>query len=630
MTIQTPLLLFLVLLLVKVEADTATATATATAIASESTAFPTYRTAPFNFTTQYRQDVCERHNEFLLNGTVSLLDALNGMQLRPHFPMNVGPLSAVDPIDGSIPPNSKDIAVRMFDELSVRAGFTWRDSYGASGLNDIEDFEQAKNSTPDGSGNIDFNNMLYWSIDTFDLTAGEFTKTLERSSAGVSFVEGHIDSSMIMVGLKPSSSSSSSSTSSPKIDLFGFLRPFDWQVWLLTVTTMIIAGAVYQWMEFINSNSDRQELQNKPTETMYFAALSFNGDIKFQPSTNYARLFVLTLSFWGLILSSAYTANLASFLVVQNTPTSTIETLADAVATDNFPICVLQGSAYEDAVRDTYPQALVVPVNNTEPNDVYRRVTDGTCAIALTSIWQWDIARRDRTINDECQLEWIGRVFRFAKSGFATLSDSGLLCSNLIRDVLSAHITAMIDDGTVQKITTDYLESIETVNCDSGHAIYTDDSESDTTSDTEDDDSDSLQPLGLDDLGGLFIIIYSVGAICCLAAFGSWLVQKYRPGGLKKEEQNKESSHQCSKSVAEFDTNAQNGLTDLQLQTEVDGEIQVKNGGDYNFHTKNNSDGNHVPNKVGQNDAQVNDKLNSILSELSTLQKLLQQQKKDV
>ena len=616
---QTPLQVFFVLLLILVDADTTTGTATT---AASSTSFPTYRTAPFDYTTQYRQDVCERHNEYLMNGTVSLLDALRGMQLRPHFPMNVGRLSAVDPIDGSIPPNSKTIAVRMFDELSVRAGFTWRDSYGASGLSDIDDLEQAKNSTPDGSGNIDFNNLLYWSIDTFDLTAGEFAKTLERSSAGVSFLEGHIDSSVIMVGLKPSSSSS---TASPKIDLFGFLGPFDWQVWLLTLATMIIAGAVYQWMEFINSNSDRQELQNQPTETMYFAALSFNGDIKFQPSTNYARVFVLTLSFWGLIMSSAYTANLASFLVVQSTPTSTIETLADAVARDNFPICVLQGSAYEDVLRDTYPQAVVVPVNNTEPQNLYSRVKDGTCAIALTSIWQWDIARRDRTINDECQLEWIGRVFRFAKSGFATRSDSGLLCSNLIRDVLSAHITAMIDDGTVQTITTDYLESIETVNCDSGQAIYTDNSESDSTSDTE-EDSDSLQPLGLDDLGGLFIIIYCVGALCCVGAFASWLVQKYRPLGLKKE-QKKASNHQRSKSVAKLATDEQNGLPSLKLQKEVDSEIQV-NGGDDQFTT--NNDGNTIPNETGQTDALVNDKLSSILSELNALQTLLQQQKKDV
>lgn len=80
--------------------------------------------------------------------------------------------------------------------------------------------------------------------------------------------------------------------------------------------TFIIAGLVYMWMEWINDDSDHQKLGNQPTETVFFAALSITGESRFQPSTNYARLFVFSLAFWSLMIGSSYTANLVSQLLV--------------------------------------------------------------------------------------------------------------------------------------------------------------------------------------------------------------------------------------------------------------------------------------------------------------------------
>jgi hypothetical protein len=47
-------------------------------------------------------------------------------------------------------------------------------------------------------------------------------------------------------------------------------------------------------------------------ETVFFAALAITGETRFQPSTNYAKLFVFSLAFWSLMIGSAYTANLVS------------------------------------------------------------------------------------------------------------------------------------------------------------------------------------------------------------------------------------------------------------------------------------------------------------------------------
>jgi hypothetical protein len=331
------------------------------------------------------------------------------------------------------------------------------------------------------------------------------------------------------------------------LDLFSFLQPFDWQVWLLTVLTMIIAGFVYQWMEWINDDSDRQHLQDKPTETIYFAALSFNGDIKFEPSTDYARAFVLTLAFWGLILSSAYTANLASFLVSQNVPRLDIETVGDAVAR-NIPMCVTQGTAQETEIEQAYPQARLIRVPAKDPNLMFTYVLNGRCTVALTPMFYWDLVKRSRTSNIDCQLQWIGRTFRFMKSGYATRSDSGTLCTSLIRDVLSAHITAMADEGVIDRIEQEYLRSIQTIECNGNSAIpFSSGSmenndgdagfvgvESASENGDSGGDDQQIQSLSLNDLGGLFIILYCTGAASCVAALLSWY-RKIGPRRLRKE-----------------------------------------------------------------------------------------------
>lgn len=177
-----------------------------------------------------------------------------------------------------------------------------------------------------------FGEFLQWTVQTYDISVAQWSRPLQRISSEVSFPEGVCDGSIIMVGVQESDSN---------LNIWSFLEPFEWSVWVMILVTFLVAGLVYWWMEWFNDDSDRQKLGNKPTKTIYFAARSFMGEINFQPSTDYARLFVFLLAFWSLLTASAYTANLASFLVVENTPSLQIETVGDAVQL-NLPMCVLE------------------------------------------------------------------------------------------------------------------------------------------------------------------------------------------------------------------------------------------------------------------------------------------------
>jgi hypothetical protein len=480
---------------------------------------PRYTLEPRNFSVSYRQDVCERHEAFQ-NGTVQLADTLRGMELRPYFLTGAGSLALIES-DGTILPNTFAPAVRVLDQLAQRAGFTWRDSYGASNI--LQTLRS--NGTATSTDFDSFDPLLTWGVQSFDMIAFETTKTIERASAGNVFLEGYIDSSIIMVGMI--------GTGPPPLNFFSFFLPFQWQVWLFSVLTMVLAGLVYQWMEWINTDSDRQELGDKPSETVYFAVLSFFSDIKFEPSTNYSRLFVVTLAFWGMILSSAYTANLASALVARNSPTLQIETVGDAVAA-RMPLCILKGTTFELEVRKIYPTATIVPINITKPNDLYLGVLAGKCTIAITSLWQWEIAQRDSTANVGCQLTLIGRVFKFAKAGFAVFSDSGILCTNLIKDVLSLHISQLLAENAIDQILEDYLRSIQTIDCGISGSMFSSEDEG-GTDESSSSNAEYVYSLTLRDLAGVFIVIYFSGAACCIAAMIT-LWRRNRRNRLKEEE----------------------------------------------------------------------------------------------
>jgi hypothetical protein len=222
-------------------------------------------------------------------------------------------------------------------------------------------------------------------------------------------------------------------------------------------------------------------------------------------------LFSFSLSFWCLLIVSAYGANLASFLVARNQPSLNIQTVEDVVVA-GLPFCSYESSYSEEAVQNTYPEAQFI--RKTTENDIFLGVQNGECAFALTTVSEWDEAQLDRTVNGNCQLEWMGRAFEFIEGSFATLSDSGTLCTSLIRDTLSLHLLEMRRDGFLDTAWTRHLDALRTVTCkDSGTEGAKDDGQ-----------------LSLSDTGGLFIVLYVLAFVAIVIA----VTQKWYSGRLDK------------------------------------------------------------------------------------------------
>jgi len=291
----------------------------------------------------HRQSVCHLQAQ-LHNGTLDLRNALQGLQLRPV--LFKGSLSSVFlPANAeAIPTHDNDpgIVVEILDQLADRAGFTWRTSYG------LADFDRVP-------ANATFDNVLEWSSKMYDISCTMWTQSVPRLSLGVAFPEGWFDASLVLVGNKESSNSD--------FNLWSFLEPFTFRVWGLIAFSILISALVYgtnyreilslhhgiglvtdfhpyhAWMERYETD-DR--LGRRPTENIFYAAIAFTGDNRYEPTSHNGRLFVFSMGFFFLLIGSAYTANLASFLVVQNQQRVSVDGVGDAVRRGKV-LCMLGG-----------------------------------------------------------------------------------------------------------------------------------------------------------------------------------------------------------------------------------------------------------------------------------------------
>jgi hypothetical protein len=173
-----------------------------------------------------------------------------------------------------------------------------------------------------------------------------------------------------------------------------------------------------------------------------------------------------------------------------------ITTLDDAVKR-NYRICVVTGTTADEFVSRFHQRARIV--RTATEKEVYSQLQEDKCDIAITAVSSWNEYRTDRSVNGDCRLTWIGRSIQNHDGGFATKSDSGTLCTSLIRDVLNLHMVEMKIDGFIDRAWDDHLKKRATVDCDVPAMSDNDD---------ESSSSDGSTQLSLQAMGGAFIIHY--------------------------------------------------------------------------------------------------------------------------
>jgi len=139
-------------------------------------------------------------------------------------------------------------------------------------------------------------------------------------------------------------------------------------------------------------------------------------------------------------------------------------------------ICVWNGSAAAEIVAKKYDPKFLVGKNSEEAT--FEGIANGECDFALSSVTSWEQFEKDRDVNGDCDLTWIGRVIKFVDAGFAIKNDAGVLCTTLIQNVLHIHLVAMHADGFIESAWQEYFRKNQDIDCKAVAADSTEDAES--------------------------------------------------------------------------------------------------------------------------------------------------------
>jgi len=403
----------------------------------------------FDTSVSYRTDLCDRQR-LLWNNSIALPDALRGLNLTVSLTnYQTGKEKFFFTLkDGKIPEEDTALFTLILDEVSRRAGFSWRNSFIVY---------EPRNSTTDGDKT--WTDILLWATEVVDISMEKWAHTVDRLSEGVAFPVGFFDSSMVLGEVfEPSQNK-------PVVDLWSFLKPFEANLWGTIVATITFSGMLYWAIERWNRDAEKRDPDNKSFgAAVFYAAMSFTAHFEHEPISHSTRILSFSLTFWALIVASSYTANMASFLVSPRIAVYKYPTV-DAILRQDATVCVQGGAALEMMLNEKYPSMRTVGKDSEEEIFQGLRLPPrrGGCDAVAHQFNVFELYEHDKDINYDCAISSEKRVVEILPSGMATaIVDK---CTSLISAVLDYHLTSMIDDGFIETTWENHLNRHGSIDC---------------------------------------------------------------------------------------------------------------------------------------------------------------------
>jgi len=407
---------------------------------------PFFTTPQFTNIT-HRTFVCDRFTSYA-NGSMDIRDSLEGLNLSVgivdqgndiFFRLN---RSDPDPNNWSINETDPGIFVRILDELAARGKFNWRSSFA------FVQPPRTNETNPITGKNFSWTDVLLDAVERYDFSFAEWVHNQERRRLGISFPVGWFDSSTILVQNKVETVA--------VLELAAFLRPFSVEVWYLICAVIFYSGVVYWFIDKIEYPNDK--IDTVVYDTFFTTLTITQHHMYMAPTMHSKRLFAFSMALWALILASAYTANLASFLVTEQRPIILAETLEE-VEQGRLPLCVRSGAAVYGQVSRNFGDIDFRQEDNYDA--VYESLRAGRCDLIASRKADFDAFQNDKFKNPDCSLEWVGRVQFTNTGGPGTLVDTSNYCTSVIRHVLDVHMHDLIAEGRIDYLWKSHLRHLE-------------------------------------------------------------------------------------------------------------------------------------------------------------------------
>lgn len=208
---------------------------------------------------------------------------------------------------------------------------------------------------------------------SFDMAIGGITATSSRAKIS-NFSRSYFFSGISILAKKPVSN---------EINLnWKLFEPFHWTVWILSLTIVLLSSFLFKWFGMTLRYSEGLWLS--------CIVIFFMNENRLLTMRNiFGRVYVSALSFTVLILVSAYTANLATFLTSQQSMTIGIEDLSSL---KRQPVAVYGGElSYKFVTGKTALQNLLIlgwnnsVLNTLRNGDAVAYISDAPELISIAS-----------------------------------------------------------------------------------------------------------------------------------------------------------------------------------------------------------------------------------------------------
>jgi len=196
-----------------------------------------------------------------------------------------------------------------------------------------------------------------------------------------------------------------------------------------------------------NSVSDTSHPPMGFTDYMYDTMASYTNVNNYDPVKRTNKLLHVTYSFFIIVVTASYTANLASILIGNQT-TLIVTSITDANI-KQLPVCFRKGGATIGFTTQLYPNIVPVYSTTTSNNEVLDMLAAGKCIGAVLAFNDWQIAGTT-THNPGCRLRVTGDPVRGQFVSLPYKFDTTVFCTSVFGSVLKDLISQQMESFFLQ------------------------------------------------------------------------------------------------------------------------------------------------------------------------------------
>ena len=242
-------------------------------------------------------------------------------------------------------------------------------------------------------------------VKTYDLSANWWYNLPDQVERGASFPKYWNDQSLIIIARN--SDDDISFGRSSVFRPIAWTQPFTPGVWLMLISTLLFSGLI---SIFLQGKSIQQIKDDAPIKGSMKSAILHNvhksfilytGHNSMQSVTHAGQMLTFSLAFFSILMFSIYTANLASFLVIQKSAHQQSVNTVDDIVHLSRSICVYGGHATGQVIiiQRKDPKARLIEKGSDK--EALMGLKNKECDYALIGQAVWDLFKGMKEVNKD-------------------------------------------------------------------------------------------------------------------------------------------------------------------------------------------------------------------------------------